>query len=198
MPVIIISVMVTFNKCLHENTNITQQCNLSHSNTLCYFIVFLFSIFFRWRHMIAIAIITNPILIYIVLCNTSITDVEYTHENDKKSGSDECPNKVSIKSQPAPVIHCILHFKLYGSLTDVVSHLHLAIHNCFQLCFQYWLRTQEVPLESCITMVYLYMHAYSQITNNNIAEHEPWASLTITCYGEESNVAFLICYEHFD
>ena len=44
-----------------------------------------------------------------ILRNTITTDVEYTHENDKKSGSNECPNIVSIISQPAPVLHCILH-----------------------------------------------------------------------------------------
>ena len=72
--------------------------------------------------MIVRAIIRNPKLTY-SLCNTSTSDVEYTHENDKKSGSDECPNIVSIISQPTPVVHCILHFKLCGSLTDIIDRL---------------------------------------------------------------------------
>ena len=110
MPVTIISDMVTFNQRLHENTTYHTAMQLIKQQR--YFVVFLFSCFFRWRHMIARAITRNPKLTYI-LCNTNTTDVEYTHKNDNKSRSDECPNIVSIISQPTPMIHCILHFQAF-------------------------------------------------------------------------------------
>ena len=55
----------------------------------------------------------NIDLYFVQFMYTCTTDVEYTHENDKKNGSDECPNVVSIISQPTPVIHRILHFQVF-------------------------------------------------------------------------------------